>query len=43
MQALRFQIELALAHDLPVAIHTRDAWDEMRIAGGFRRTGFCAG
>ena len=29
MQALRFQIELALAYDLPVAIHTRDAWDEM--------------
>ena len=27
MQALRFQIELALAYDLPVAIHTRDAWD----------------
>ena len=29
MQALRFQIELALAYDLPVAIDTRDAWDEM--------------
>lgn len=29
-QALRFQIELALKHDLPLAIHTRNAWTAMR-------------
>ena len=28
-EALRFQIELALRHGLPLVIHTRDAWDEM--------------
>lgn len=28
-EALEFQIGLALKHDLPVVIHTRDAWDEM--------------
>lgn len=29
IEALRFQIELALRHDLPLVIHTRDAWNEM--------------
>ena len=28
-EALRFQIELALRYDLPLVVHTRDAWDEM--------------
>lgn len=28
-EALVFQIELALKHNLPVAIHTRNAWSEM--------------
>lgn len=27
--ALRFQIELALRYDLPLVVHTRDAWNEM--------------
>ena len=42
MQALRFQIELALAYDLPVAIHTRmpgtrcaDCW-RISADGGLR-------
>ena len=29
VEAFRFQIELALSHDLPLAIHTRNAWPEM--------------
>ena len=29
LEALRFQIELALRYGLPLVIHTRDAWDEM--------------
>ena len=29
LEALRFQIELALRYELPLVIHTRDAWDEM--------------
>lgn len=29
VEALRFQIELALQYDLPLVVHTRDAWDEM--------------
>ena len=28
-EALRRQLELALRHDLPVSIHTREAWPEM--------------
>lgn len=28
-EAFRFQIELALRHDLPLAIHTREAWPQM--------------
>ena len=28
-EAFRVQLELALKHDLPVVIHTRDAWEEM--------------
>lgn len=28
-EALRAQAELALRYDLPLALHTRDAWDEM--------------
>ncbi len=33
-EAFHVQVELALRHDLPVAIHTRDAWPEMRAALG---------
>lgn len=29
IEALRRQIEAALRHDLPISIHTRDAWPEM--------------
>ena len=29
LEAFRTQCELALAHDLPIAVHTRNAWDEM--------------
>ena len=42
MQALRFQIELALAYDLPVAIHTRDAFALLlpeRVVGIFAARG----
>lgn len=28
-EAFRFQVELALRHDLPLVIHTREAWEEM--------------
>ena len=28
-EAFRAQVELALAHDLPIVVHTRDAWEEM--------------
>lgn len=28
LEALRFQLNLALSHKLPVALHVRDAWDE---------------
>ena len=28
-EAFRAQVELALAHNLPIVIHTRDAWEEM--------------
>lgn len=29
LEALHFQIKLALEHDMPVVMHTRDAWNEM--------------
>lgn len=29
IEAFRFQIELALSYDLPIVVHTRDAWPEM--------------
>ena len=29
LEALRFQIEIAIKADLPLIIHTREAWDEM--------------
>lgn len=29
IEAFRHQIELALAYDLPIVIHTRNAWEEM--------------
>lgn len=28
-EAFRAQLELALAHNLPIVVHTRDAWEEM--------------
>lgn len=28
-EAFRAQVELALKHDLPIVVHTRDAWQEM--------------
>ena len=28
-EAFRRQVELALAHNLPIVVHTRDAWEEM--------------
>ena len=28
-EAFRAQLDMAVAHNLPVVIHTRDAWDEM--------------
>ena len=28
-EAFRVQVELALQHDLPIVVHTRDAWEEM--------------
>ena len=28
-EAFRVQVELALRHDLPIVVHTRDAWEEM--------------
>ena len=28
-EAFRKQVELALKHDLPIVVHTRDAWEEM--------------
>ena len=28
-EAFRVQVELALKHDLPIVVHTRDAWEEM--------------
>lgn len=40
IEALRCQIELALKYDLPVVIHTRDAWEEMSdIISKYRNRG----
>ena len=40
VEAFRFQIELALAHDLPLAIHTRNAWPEMlKVLASYRGRG----
>ena len=30
-EAFRAQVELALAHNLPIVVHTRDAWEEMAL------------
>ncbi|MDR2936071.1 MAG: TatD family hydrolase, partial [Rikenellaceae bacterium] len=39
-EALRFQIELALRHDLPIVLHTRDAFSEMiAVVNDYRGTG----
>lgn len=29
LEAFEYQIELSLKHDLPIVVHTRDAWEEM--------------
>ena len=40
VEAFRAQCELALRHDLPIAVHTRSAYDEMAaIIGEFRGSG----
>ena len=40
VEAFRAQCELALRHNLPIAVHTRNAYDEMaEIIGEFRGTG----
>lgn len=40
MEAFEQQIELALRYDLPIAVHTRSAWEEMReVMEGFRGRG----
>ena len=39
-EALRFQIELALRRDLPVVVHTREAFDDMiRVFSDYRSCG----
>lgn len=39
-EAFRAQVELALKHDLPIVVHTRDAWEEMaEIIEGYRDRG----
>lgn len=39
-EAFVFQMELALNHNLPVVIHTRDAWEQMcQVMEGFRGRG----
>lgn len=39
-EALRRQLELALRYDMPVVIHTREAWEEMvRIISDYRSRG----
>ncbi len=40
MEAFEHQIELSLRHNLPIAVHTRSAWDEMcEVVEGFRGRG----
>lgn len=40
LEALHFQIRLALTHGLPVVVHTRDVWEEMCAAlGQYRGAG----
>ena len=40
LEAFRIQCELALRHDLPIAVHTRNAWEEMAdVIGQFRGRG----
>ena len=40
IEALRFQAELALQYDLPLILHTREAWDEMcDVLSAFRGRG----
>ena len=40
MEAFEQQIELALRYDLPIAVHTRSAWEEMcEVMEGFRGRG----
>lgn len=39
-EAFRRQVELALAHNLPIVVHTRDAWEEMaEIVEEYRERG----
>lgn len=39
-EALRFQIELALKYDLPIVLHTRDAFDEIiQVVSEYRSKG----
>ena len=39
-EAFRKQVELALRHDLPIVVHTRDAWEEMaQIIEAYRGQG----
>lgn len=39
-EALRFQIELALRYDLPIVLHTREAFDEIiRVVADYRTRG----
>ncbi len=40
LEAFRQQLEWSLAYDLPVVIHTRDAWDDMvAVIGEYRNRG----
>ena len=39
-EAFKSQVELALRHDLPIVVHTRDAWEEMaEIIEGYQNRG----
>lgn len=39
-EAFRRQVEMALAHNLPIVVHTRDAWEEMaEIVEEYRERG----
>lgn len=40
VEALRYQAELAIKYDLPLVVHTRDAWERMHeVLGGFSGCG----